>query len=123
MMFDALPAVLPSVQAGKLKALTLSSAKRSPLMPQVPTLAESGYPGIEALGWIGIAAPAGTPAPVIGRLNREIVAILENRDVKPRLEQMGFTTVGDSSAAFGKFIQEEIIKWGKAVKDSGARAE
>ncbi len=123
MMFDALPAVLPSVQNGKLKALALSSTQRSPLMPDVPTLAESGYPGIEALGWIGMAAPAGTPTSVVTRLNGEIVTILGQPDVKARLEQMGFTIVGDSGAAFGTFIQDEIIKWGKAVQESGAQAE
>lgn len=123
MMFDALPAVLASVRAGKLKALALSSAQRSPLLPNVPTLGESGYPGIEALGWIGMATPAGTPEPVIERLNRELAAILNDPEVKPRLEEMGFTTVGNSSRAARQFIADEIVKWGKAVRDSGAKVE
>ena len=123
MMFDALPAVLTPVRAGKLRALALSSAKRSPLLPDVPTLAEAGYPGIEALGWIGMAAPAGTPAPIIDRLNREIVAVLNDPEVKPKLEEMGFTTLGESPQASRKFIEDEIVKWGKAVRDSGAKVE
>ena len=123
MMFDALPAVLTPVRAGKLRALALSSAKRSPLLPDVPTLAEAGYPGIEALGWIGMAAPAGTPAPIIDRLNREIVAVLNDPEIKPKLEEMGFTTLGESPLASRKFIEDEIVKWGKAVRDSGAKVE
>ena len=123
MMFDALPAVLTPVRAGKLRALALSSAKRSPLLPDVPTLAEAGYPGIEALGWIGMAAPAGTPAPIIDRLNREIVAVLNDPEIKPKLEEMGFTTLGESPQASRKFIEDEIVKWGKAVRDSGAKVE
>ena len=123
MMFDALPAVLTGVRAGKLKALALSSNKRSSLLPNVPTLAESGYPGIEALGWIGMAAPAGTPMPVIERLNRDIAAILNDPEVKPKLEEMGFTTLGDTPQASRKFIEDEIVKWGKAVRDSGAKVE
>ena len=123
MMFDALPAVLTSVRAGKLRALALSSANRSPLLPEVPTLAEAGYPGIEALGWIGMAVPAGTPAPIIDRLNREIASILNDPEVKPKLEEMGFTTLGESPQASRKFIEDEIVKWGKAVRDSGAKVE
>ena len=123
MMFDALPAVLTGVRAGKLKALALSSNKRSSLLPNVPTLAESGYPGIEALGWIGMAAPAGTPMPVIERLNRDIAAILNDPEVKPKLEEMGFTPLGDTPQASRKFIEDEIVKWGKAVRDSGAKVE
>ena len=122
-MFDALPAVLTAVRAGKLKALALSSNKRSSLLPNVPTLAESGYPGIEALGWIGMAAPAGTPMPVIERLNRDIAAILNDPEVKPKLEEMGFTPLGDTPQASRKFIEDEIGKWGKAVRDSGAKVE
>ena len=123
MMFDALPAVLTPVRAGKLRALALSSAKRSPLLPDVPTLAEAGYPGIEALGWIGMAVPAGTPTTIIDRLNREIVAVLNDPEVKPKLEEMGFTTLGESPQASRKFIEDEIVKWGKAVRDSGAKVE
>ena len=123
MMFDALPAVLTPVRAGKLRALALSSAKRSPLLPDVPTFAEAGYPGIEALGWIGMAVPAGTPTPIIDRLNRDIAAILNDPEVKPKLEAMGFTTLGESPQASRKFIEDEIVKWGKAVRDSGAKVE
>ena len=123
MMFDARPAVLTPVRAGKLRALALSSAKRSPLVPDVPTLAEAGYPGIEALGWIGMAAPAGTPTAIIDRLNPEIAAILHDPEVRPRLEEMGFTPLGDSPQASRKFIEDEIVKWGKAVRDSGAKVE
>jgi tripartite-type tricarboxylate transporter receptor subunit TctC len=123
MMFDAMPAVLANVRNGRLKALAISSAKRSPFLPEVPTLAESGYPSVDALGWIGIAAPAETPTPVLDRLNHEIVAILGQPDVKARLDQMGFVPVGNSREEFGRFMKAEIAKWGKAVQDSGAKAD
>ena len=122
-MFDAIPAVLPHVKSGRLRGLGIGSAKRSPFLPEVPTIAESGYPGFEAVGWIGIAAPAKTPAPVLDKLNAEIVRIINTPEMKERLATLAFTPVGDTRNQFTAFIKSEIARWGKAVKESGAKAE
>jgi len=122
-MFDAIPAVLPHVKAGKLRGLGIATLKRSPFLSDVPTIAESGYPGFEAVGWIGIAAPAKTPAPVLDKLNAEIVRIISTPEMKERLATLAFTPVGDTREQFSGFIRSEIAKWGKAVKESGAKAE
>ncbi len=123
MMFDAMPAVLPHVKSGRLRALAVSTRTRSPFLPDLPTVAEAALPGFEAVGWIGIAAPAKTPGPVLDLLHREIVATIGRPDVKERLAQLAFTPVGDTRAEFGRFIQAEIAKWTRVVKDSGAKAE
>ena len=122
-MFDAIPAVLPHVRSGRLRGLGIGAAKRSPFLPDVPTIAESGYPEFEAVGWIGIAAPARTPAPVLDKLNTEIVRIINTPEMKERLATLAFTPVGDTREQFARFIKAEIAKWGKAVKESGAKAE
>ena len=89
----------------------------------MPTIAESGYPGFEAVGWIGIAAPAETPTAILDKLNAEMVRIVTSADVKERLNSLAVTPVGDTRAQFAAFIKSEIAKWGKAVKDSGAKAD
>ena len=122
-MFDAIPAVLPHVKSGRLRGLGIGSAKRSPFLPDVPTIAESGFPGFEAVGWIGIAAPAKTPAPVLDKLNAEIRRIINSAEMKDRLATLAFTPVGDTREEFARFIQSEIAKWGRAVRESGAKAE
>jgi tripartite-type tricarboxylate transporter receptor subunit TctC len=122
-MFDAIPAVLPHVKSGKLRGLGIGTKTRSALLPDVPTIAESGYPGFEAVGWIGIVAPAKTPVAVLDKLNAEIVRMLKDPDVKERLNTLAFTPVSGTRAEFGAFIQSEIAKWGKAVKESGAKAD
>jgi len=122
-MFDAMPAVLPHVKGGKLRGVAVSTRERSPFLPELPTVAESGLPTFEAFGWIGIVAPAKTPAPVLDKLNREIVRILNTPEMKERLASLAFTPVGDTREAYGRFIQAEIAKWTKVVKDSGAKVE
>ncbi len=122
-MFDAIPAVLPHVKSGRLRGLGIGTLARSPFLPELPTIAESGYPGFEAVGWIGIVAPAKTPAAILDKLNREIVRMLQAPDVKERLSTLAFTPVGNTRGEFAAFIKSEIAKWGKAVKDSGARAD
>lgn len=121
-MFDAIPAVLPHIKSGKLRGLGIGTLHRSPFLPDLPTIAESGYPGFEAVGWIGIVAPAKTPAAILDKLNQEILRILQAPDVKERLSALAFTPVGDTRKEFAAFIHSEIAKWGKAVKDSGAKA-
>jgi tripartite-type tricarboxylate transporter receptor subunit TctC len=122
-MFDAIPAVLPHVKSGRLRGMGIATLTRSPYLPDVPTIAESGFPGFEAVGWIGIAAPARTPAPVLDKLNAEIVRIINTPEMKERLATLAFTPVGDTREQFARFIKAEIAKWGKAVKESGAKAE
>jgi tripartite-type tricarboxylate transporter receptor subunit TctC len=89
----------------------------------LPTIAELGYPGFEAVGWIGIAAPARTPVPVLDKLNQEMLRILAQPDVKERLATLAFMPAGGTRAQFAEYIKSEIAKWGKAVKDSGAKVE
>jgi tripartite-type tricarboxylate transporter receptor subunit TctC len=122
-MFDAIPATLPHIKSGRLRGLGIATLKRSPFLPDLPTIAESGYAGFEAVGWIGIAAPAKTPTAILDKLNAEMVKIINEPDVKERLATLAFTPVGDSRAQFAAFIKSEIAKWGKAVKDSGAKAD
>jgi len=122
-MSDTVPGVLTQVKAGKLRALGVAIPKRSPYLPDVPTIAEQGYPGFESVGWIGLAAPAKTPTAILDRLNAEIHTMLQDPAVKEKLDQLAFTPVGDSRADFNKFVRSEITKWTKVAKDSGAKAD
>jgi tripartite-type tricarboxylate transporter receptor subunit TctC len=122
-MSDALPAAMPHVKAGKLRGLALAALTRSPFLPDLPTIAKSGYPGYEVVGWVGIASPAKTPAAVLDKLNAEMVSIMSQPDVRERLTQLAFTPTVDTRAQFAAYIKSESAKWGKVVRDSGARAD
>jgi tripartite-type tricarboxylate transporter receptor subunit TctC len=122
-MSDTVPGVLAQVKSGKLRAIGVAIPKRSPYLPDVPTLDEQGYAGFESVGWIGLAAPAKTPVAILDRLNAEIRKMLQDPAVKARFEQLAFTTVGDSRAEFTAFVKAEIAKWSKVAKDSGAKAD
>ena len=122
-MFDAIPATLPQIKAGRLRGLGISTLKRSQFLPDLPTIAEAGYAGFEAVGWIGIAAPAKTPTVILDKLNAEMVKIINEPDVREKLATLAFTPVGDTRAQFTAFMKSEIAKWGKAVKESGAKAD
>jgi tripartite-type tricarboxylate transporter receptor subunit TctC len=115
--------VLPQVKAGKLRALAVASEKRNPAYPDTPTIAESGYPGFSAESWFGLSAPAKTPPQVIDRLHQATVKALADPELRKKLEAVGFVVVGDSPAQFSAFVDEEIRKWGKAAKDSGAHMD
>ncbi|MEN5345064.1 tripartite tricarboxylate transporter substrate binding protein [Achromobacter mucicolens] len=121
-MFTTIPGVLPHVKAGSLRALAVTSPERSSAMPDVPTMAESGLPGFQAVSWHGIVAPAGTPDAVVARLNQALTSALAAPEVKQRLLEEGARASGVNTAEFGKFIQTEMAAWAKAVKDSGATA-
>ncbi len=123
LMFDAIPAVLPHAKSGKLRALAVGSSTRSPFLPDVPTVAESGYPGFEAVGWIGIAAPAKTPDAILDKINAEIARMLATVDVKERLASLGVTPAADSRAHFTGFVKSEIAKWGKLIRDANIKAD
>jgi tripartite-type tricarboxylate transporter receptor subunit TctC len=123
MMFDVLSTSMPHVRAGKLKALGVSSSRRSAIAPDVPTIAESGLPGFEAISWFGLYAPAGVPKDTINKLNAEVVRILHLSDVKEKLAQQGAEPGAMNAEQFDAFLRAEMVKWARAVKDSGARAD
>jgi tripartite-type tricarboxylate transporter receptor subunit TctC len=122
-MSDTITGVLTQVRAGKLRALGVAIPKRSPYLPDVPTIAEQGFPGFESVGWIGLCAPARTPVAILDKLHAEVQKMLASPDAKARIEELAFTPVGDSRAQFAAWIKAEIAKWSKIAKDSGARAD
>ena len=122
-MFSGMSSVMPHIKAGKLRPLAVTGAQRSPATPDVPTIAEAGYPGFEASAWYSVMAPAGTSKAVVTRLNGEILRALKIPEVKDRLENVGFELVGSSPDECGIYIRNEIAKWAKVVKASGIKAE
>ena len=119
-MFDNMPSAIQHVRSGKLVPLAVTTAKRSPELPNVPTIAEAGVPGYEATSWFGMFAPAGTPAPVLAQLNAAIVKVLAQPDVKKKINEQGAEVYSETPEQFAAFIQAESVKWGKVVKESGA---
>jgi len=122
-MFAIIPAVLPQVKAGKLKALAVTGLKRSSSAPEVPSVAELGFPELESLAWIGLLAPAGTPAEVVNRLQSEGAKAMRAQDTRDMLGKQGFDVVGSSPAEFSAWIRAEQAKWSKVIKASGAVAD
>ncbi len=118
MMFDNIVPVTPHIKSGKLKALAVTTKTRASTLPDVPTMAESGYPDFEAVAWFGLLAPAATPKPIIDRMNREAVAALTAPDIKERLTGMGATVVASSPDEFAAFFAREFAKWEPIVKRS-----
>ncbi len=123
MTFDNITTAWPLAKAGKLRPLAVTTAKRSSIAPDVPTLAESGLPGFEVGSWQGVFAPAGTPAPIVKRLNAEIVKILHMPEVNERLAGLGAEIVADSPEEFAALVKAEVVKWAEVVKQSGAKVD
>jgi tripartite-type tricarboxylate transporter receptor subunit TctC len=123
MSFVGTPIAIPHVNSGRLKALGVSTARRSAEMPQVPTIAEAGVPGYEALVWIGLLAPKGTPGEIVAKLNGEITNLLGTDEVHRLLTPTGMEPAPDSPQQFGAYLRSEFDKWGKAVRDSGATVQ
>ena len=123
LMFDNLPSALPQIKAGKLRALAVTSANRTPALPDVPTVAEAGLAGFEASSWFGVLAPAGTPPATIARLNAEGVKWLATPEAKERMHNLGANAAGGTPEDFAAHIRAETVKWARVVKDSGAKAE
>lgn len=119
-MFDIMGSSLPHIQAGRFTALAVTSAQRSPALPNVPTMAEAGVPGYEFTAWHGIAVRAGTPAAVVDKLNLTLNAIFSNSDFRKKWEALGTPVVGGTAAQFGELIKRDTVRLGKVVKDAGA---
>jgi tripartite-type tricarboxylate transporter receptor subunit TctC len=119
-MFAIIPAVLPQVKAGKMKALAVTAMKRNALAPEVPSVAELGFPQLESLAWIGLLAPAGTPQDIIGRLSAETVKGMQTAETRDLLGKQGFDVVANSPAEFSRWIRLESEKWSKVIRTSGA---
>jgi tripartite-type tricarboxylate transporter receptor subunit TctC len=119
----SVPALLPHVRSGKINALAVTSLKRSPLMPDVSTVAEAGFPGYEVTSWYGLLAPAGTPRQIVARLYEEVSRILNLPDIRERLTADGAEPVGSTPEQFTAYIKAETIKWEKVAKRSGAKLE
>jgi tripartite-type tricarboxylate transporter receptor subunit TctC len=122
-MFAIVPGVLPHVKAAKMDGLAVTALKRSPLAPDVPSVAELGLPQLESLAWIGLAAPAGLPQEVLARLNQETVRGLRAAEVRELLGKQGFDVVAGTPQEFARWIRAESEKWSKVVRASGATAD
>lgn len=123
LMLENIPSTLPHAKAGRLRALAVTGAKRSPLVPDLPTLAEAGLKGYEIVGWNGLFVPAGTPRSIIAYMHAQTVNALGQADVKQRLSTLGAEGVGSSPDEFRGFIKAEIAKWAKVVKQAGLKVE
>lgn len=123
MMFDAISTALPLAKSGKLRALAVTTAQRSPIAPEIPTLAEAGVAGYEMDTWVGVFAPAGTPPEIVKRLNAEIVRILKSPEVHDKLTALGANIVADSPEHCAAFVKSETAKWAELVKKIGARID
>ena len=123
MTFQFMPAALPHVKSGRLRALGVSSARRSPLAPELPTIIEAGLPGFEVIGWNGVHVPRGTPKPIIDRMNAELVKALALPDVQERMAAAGLEASGGSSEAFAAFVTKDLARWAKVIKEAGIQAE
>jgi len=122
-LFGSMPAVLPHAKGGRVRALAVGTLARSPSMPEIPTIAESGYPGFDASLWLGIMAPAGTPQPIIDRLHKEIVAVVSAADTREALSKAGAEPVTSSPAELAAMVRDGVPKYAKIVKMAGVKPE
>jgi tripartite-type tricarboxylate transporter receptor subunit TctC len=123
MYFSSIPPVLPHLKAGRVRALGVSSLTRSPLLPNLPTIAESGVPGYESGASYGIVAPARTPQAIVRKMNEEVGAALQDPELRSRLQNQGFDVIGGSPADFARYRKAEVARWAAVIKKSGARVE
>jgi tripartite-type tricarboxylate transporter receptor subunit TctC len=123
MMFDATPSLLPNITAGKLRPVAAASPQRHRLLPDIPSFAELGYPAMDIALWYGVVVPAGTPAPIVQRLNAELAKVVEMPDVRKNLSEQGADLQGGSAEDFGAFMREESARWSAVVKQAGIKPE
>jgi tripartite-type tricarboxylate transporter receptor subunit TctC len=123
MMFAVMQPLQAQIRAGRLRALAVTTATRFPLLPDLPTIAEAGFPGFEALAWNGVLVPAGTPGPIVQRLNTEINAILKDAAVKSTLNAQGFELIGGTPGDFANLIRSESDKWAPVIRKTGAKID
>ena len=119
----AMPAAVSLVKSGKLQGLAVTSGKRSAALPDVPSVAESGFPGFEDFTWVGFFVPTGTPKSIVNKINSDIEFFLQQQDVKEQLAQLGFDSVGGTPESFARYIKVEMTKWSKVVKETGVKAD
>lgn len=123
LMFDNMPSALPHVKAGKLRALAVSTAKRSPVAPEIPTVAESGLPGFEVSVWFAVLAPAATPREIVERLNRTLVKALQSSETRERLASQGAEPIGNTPEEFTAQMKRDLTKWAKVVRDANIKLD
>jgi tripartite-type tricarboxylate transporter receptor subunit TctC len=123
LLFDSIPSALPQVRAGKLRGIAVASSRRSPVLPELPTLAEAGLAGFAADSWFGIMAPAGTPREVIARLNADVQKALESAEVKDIIARQGGEVMGSTPEQMAAQIRADRQKWGRVIRESGAKIE
>jgi tripartite-type tricarboxylate transporter receptor subunit TctC len=123
MMFDPIASSKPYLESGRLRALAVTTAQRSVSAPDLPTVAESGLPGYEAMPWLGIVAPAGTPKTIVDQLYNEVSQVLKMQDVKDRFKSLGLDIIGNTPAEFATFIAQDQKKWDQVIKNSGAKVD
>jgi tripartite-type tricarboxylate transporter receptor subunit TctC len=121
--FTTTPSVIHHLKSGRLRGLAVTSVKRSPFVPELPTVSEAGVPGYEAGAWYGMLVPTGTPSDAVARLNADGLKALKMPDVKARLDATGLAPIGSSPEEFGAHIRSEVEKWGKVVKATGMRVD
>jgi tripartite-type tricarboxylate transporter receptor subunit TctC len=119
----AMPPTVPLIKAGKIRGIAVTSPRRMPALPDVATVAESGYPGYEDYTWIAFFAPARTPRAIVLKLNQDIAAVLKLPDTNERLAALGFDPIPNTPEEFTTYVKVEVAKWAKVIKDSGARVD
>jgi tripartite-type tricarboxylate transporter receptor subunit TctC len=123
MTFQNAGSILPTVREGKLRALAVTSLKRSPNMPEFPTMIEEGVAGFEVTSWFGLLAPAGTPPAIVAKLHQEAIRIVSHPDMREKLGLIGLDVVSDAPDAFAEIIRSDTLKWAKVIKEAGIKAE
>jgi tripartite-type tricarboxylate transporter receptor subunit TctC len=123
LMFNNLISAVPNVQAGKLRALAVTGATRTPALPELPTIAEAGVHGYEASTWYAMFSPAATPPAIVERLHRDVAGIVKSQDIRKQLAAVGIDPVGGTPEQMAKYLRSEIVKWGKVARASGAKAD
>jgi tripartite-type tricarboxylate transporter receptor subunit TctC len=113
--------ILPHVKEGRLRGVAVTSLQRTPVVPELPTVAESGLPGFEAISWFGLMAPAGTPAPIVAKVYQQAAKIVAQPEMKEKLAQLGLDTASDAPDAFAAIIKADIAKWAKVIKDADVK--